>query len=105
MPACIRSLPHAERCAAMRKNRKLAFALRDIGVCIQVNANSIFGYDGAIYKRFAPYLLKEDQIDMVGSDSHNMDERVSHLKQCAVFVSRKIRLKSSADCSEKMQGM
>jgi len=83
-------IAHAERIDIVRKKKgKLIDELRDDGVYIQVNANSILGYDGTAYKWCTRSLLKNDEVDFLGSDAHNMSDRVSHLKECALFLREK----------------
>jgi protein-tyrosine phosphatase len=83
-------IAHAERINIVRKKKeKLVDDLRDEGVYIQINANSILGYDGMAYKWCTRSLLKNDAVDFLGSDAHNMSDRVSHLKECALFLKEK----------------
>lgn len=82
-------IAHVERYTVMRKDRKLIEELRANGVMIQVNADSVLGIDGFFYKWFCRGLLQRDEVDFIGSDSHDMKNRISNQKACAVFVRRK----------------
>ena len=53
--------------------------LRDMGAYIQMNADSIIGDDGFMVKRFCKKVMKEEMLDFVGSDGHDMGKRTPHL--------------------------
>lgn len=80
---------HAERYDALVQKPELIDDLHDFGCYIQVNANSIVGEDGFMMKRFCGKLLKNDQIDFIGSDAHNVKTRISRIGKCAAMIARK----------------
>lgn len=63
--------------------------VRDQGALIQVNADAVLGIDGRRAKKITKQLLKNGLVDVVASDSHNIDTRVCHLKDCYAYVSKK----------------
>ena len=68
-------IAHIERYAAYQK-KDVIRKLHEDGIKIQVNAE--FFLTKRIYKKFS-YMLKENLIDFVGSDAHNMDDRKPNL--------------------------
>ncbi len=66
------------------KKRNLDFIdeLRDMGAYIQMNADSIIGEDGFMIKRFCKKVIKEEMLDFVGSDGHDMARRTPHIGKC-----------------------
>lgn len=82
-------LAHIERYPPLAKDIGLVEELRDMGAYIQVNANAVIGKDGWGYKRFAAKLLKEDLIDFIGSDTHNLSDRACHLEKAYRMVARR----------------
>ena len=82
-------IAHAERYPAMHETPELIGELRDIGVKIQVNADSILGYDGVKLKAFCKKLIKNDWIDLIGSDVHNLKDRKTHIGECAEMIAKK----------------
>ena len=81
---------HIERYMCMHttflKNVEL---LRELGVMIQVNANAVIGLDGGKIKRFVKKLLKNQYVDFIGSDSHDMKERINNMGKCAEYLYKK----------------
>lgn len=81
---------HVERYMCMHEmNLKNIELLREIGVLIQVNADSVLGLDGGKIKRFVKKLLKKQYVDFVGSDSHGMEDRVNNMGKCAEYLYKK----------------
>ena len=56
--------------------------LRDMGAYIQMNADSIIGEDGFTVKRFCKKVIKEEMLDFVGSDGHDLAGRAPHIGKC-----------------------
>ena len=72
--------------------------LRKLGARIQVNADAVLGFDGRAAKNFTKTLLKEDLVDFIGSDAHNLTDRPTNLGACADFVAKKY----SSDTAERI---
>ncbi len=81
-------IAHIERYPACRGNLDLIEELRNAGCLIQVNADSVCGKEGWGIKRFVKKLMKEDLVDMIGSDAHDQKKRAPHLKECAEYLDR-----------------
>ena len=47
-----------------------------MGAYIQMNADSIIGEDGFMIKRFCKKVIKEEMLDFVGSDGHDLARRM-----------------------------
>lgn len=86
---------HVERYAALHTDRKLAGDLKDLGACLQVNANSVLGLGGWKQKMFCLRALEKGFVDFIGSDAHNMKDRRPYIGECAEFVSRKFGEKTA----------
>ncbi len=82
-------LAHIERYPPLAKDIDMVDELRDMGAYIQVNADALIGKDGWGFKRFTNKLLKEDMIDFVGSDTHNLSDRACHLDRAYRHVAKK----------------
>lgn len=81
-------IAHAERYTAVRKDMDFLERLVDMGVYIQVNAQSILGKDGLGTKRFCKKAMKADLIHFVASDCHNMGRRKPLLGSCAAYIEK-----------------
>jgi len=68
-------LAHFERYAYYHGSTEMAKKLRDRGVWIQLNLNSLAGHYGPEVKKQGMRLVKEKLVDVVGSDCH----RIEHL--------------------------
>lgn len=64
-------LAHPERYAYYYDDLDFFFALRDMGVLLQINYPSLFGTYGTKAKKMAKKLLKANLISFVGSDIHS----------------------------------
>lgn len=79
---------HIERYRCMEKLEYVEF-LREIGAMIQVNADAIIGKDGFRAKGYTKKLLKNRLVDFVGSDSHGIKQRNSHMGKCQEYLYKK----------------
>ena len=81
-------IAHAERILSMRNADRIC-DIRAMGARVQLNADSIIGREGWGVKRFCARLLKEGLVDFIGSDAHNMKDRVPHIGACALYLKKK----------------
>lgn len=72
-------IAHAERYPALTEDIENFYDLKDKGALIQINADSISGEDGRKMKKFCKKLMKANLIDFVGSDGHNLTDRVPNM--------------------------
>lgn len=95
--ACLRTLiaagyrpiiAHVERCSALFGKPDRIEELINLGAYIQVNAGTFTGECGFQAKRFVHKLVKQDLIDFVGSDAHNITDRRPHMKKCAEYLEK-----------------
>lgn len=84
-------LAHVERFACMLKDMEHVRYLRKLGCEIQANAGSITGAAGWKVKRYLDRLLKEELVDYLGTDAHNMMRRKPEMQKCAELLYRKYR--------------
>lgn len=65
-------LAHPERYSYLMNNKNLVFELKDMDVLFQVNLISLIGFYSKEIKKFSEWLLKNNTIDLIGSDCHNL---------------------------------
>lgn len=66
-------LAHPERYAEyLARDFETLESLKDRGILFQMNVLSLDGYYGSHVLKFAKYLVKNDYIDILGSDLHNI---------------------------------
>lgn len=82
-------IAHIERYLCIAKDKKKANELHDMGIRIQVNADSIVGDNGFGIKGFTKYLLKNELIDYVGTDSHSHERRAPRMTKCVNLLYKK----------------
>ncbi|MFI3213165.1 MAG: CpsB/CapC family capsule biosynthesis tyrosine phosphatase [Eubacteriales bacterium] len=81
-------LAHAERypCLFHKKERMQEIKERD--VLIQVNAGSVLGKFGRKEKIYTKYMLKNQLVDYVATDAHDLRKRKIMLKKCEKYISK-----------------
>ena len=84
-------LAHVERYQCLVKDIEKVRYLKDMGCEIQVNAGSISGNNGFGMKRFTHKLLKEELVDYLGTDAHDMEKRKPLMKKCVHLITKKCR--------------
>ena len=82
-------IAHAERIRCIEKNIEHARTLKRMGCDIQVNAASAIGEVGFGCKRLVHRFLREQLVDYIGTDAHNVDKRSPAMKKCAEMLYRK----------------
>lgn len=83
-------IAHVERYADMAKHIKYVDDLLNMGVYVQVNANSVMGKYGLGIKHFTRELLKRKMVHFVASDAHDNSSRAPHLLDCRDYVEKKL---------------
>lgn len=83
-------LAHVERYADIAKHITYVDELLDIGVYIQVNANSVMGKYGLGIRHFTRELLKKHMVHFVATDAHDSGSRAPHLIDCRDYVEGKL---------------
>lgn len=82
-------IAHVERYPAFVEQPKNIEDAIDLGAKIQVNADALLGEDGYRIKHFCKRLMKNEEVDFIASDAHDMKNRPSRLKECAEYVEKK----------------
>jgi len=82
-------IAHIERYDCMVRNKAYVNELYDMGVKIQVNADSLMGKYGFKIKMFARGLLKNEMIDYLGTDAHSAGSRSPRMGECRDFIYKK----------------
>lgn len=80
-------LAHVERYRYITHDHETLETLRACGCMVQVNAESFLA--PPLKRWFVFELLKNDRIDFLGSDCHNMTTRPPNLKQAVDFIVKK----------------
>lgn len=93
-------LAHVERYQTMEKPQHVE-ELAQMGVHIQANVNSILGGSGWKTKRYLKRLLKQELIDMLGSDAHDMQNRAPGMEKCMKYLNKRL---DSAYCEQLFGG-
>jgi protein-tyrosine phosphatase len=82
-------IAHIERYICVLEDWKLAWELRNMGAVIQVNAGSVTGGSGSKVKKFIKRLMKEELVDVVGTDAHSSGRRAPRMRECAQYICKK----------------
>lgn len=83
-------LAHVERYMNLcKKPYEQIRQLRDMGVLVQVNANSIEGKMGPLARKITGELLKKQWVDFVATDAHSDRERSHAIEECLDLLYRK----------------
>ena len=82
-------LAHVERYNCIVKEAELAEQLWEMGIHLQVNAESITGESGREIKKFVKYLMDQELVFCVGTDAHSPRHRAPRMKKAAAYVKKK----------------
>lgn len=82
-------LAHIERYLCMLEDTDRARYLAEMGVKIQVNADSITGECGRKVKKYVRQLMEQDLVFCTGTDAHRPAIRPPHMKKAAEYVARR----------------
>ena len=64
--------------------------IKDAGGYLQVNTNAVLGLDQKIKKGLVPKMLKHGLVDIISTDSHNLDHKKPNMKDCYTFLSKQL---------------
>ena len=81
-------IAHAERYRAIRRDPGLLQTLADMGVYIQMNAASIIGKEGLLWKWFCKKAMERGLLHFIGSDAHDTGQRRPDLEKCAQYLEK-----------------
>jgi protein-tyrosine phosphatase len=82
-------LAHAERYECLIKEHKHCVVLHEMGVQIQLNADSVTGTNGGTLKRLTHRLLHEGVVDYIATDAHSAKHRSPMLAHCQELLIKK----------------
>lgn len=74
-------IAHVERYNCLRNDKSNIEYLREMGAYLQVNAGSITGKYGRSVKKFLKEILKEQLVQLVGTDAHGSEKRTPKMKE------------------------
>lgn len=80
---------HVERYACAIDDKYLVEELKSKGAYIQVNADSVLGEQGGSVKRVVKWFLKNELVDFIASDAHDLHDRKPQLSKCYSYVAKK----------------
>lgn len=83
-------IAHIERFPAIVRDKALLQNLKQSGVLFQVNASSLIGKEGRFVKSCCAKLLKHGMIDLIGSDAHDLHDRIPRLQECSRYLAKKV---------------
>lgn len=81
-------LAHAERCMCLREGDQLARLREESMLKAQMNANTVLRARGLLGDRWVKRMLRENVIDLVASDAHNVSSRPCALGQAYTFLQK-----------------
>ncbi|SER47137.1 CpsB/CapC family capsule biosynthesis tyrosine phosphatase [Lachnobacterium bovis] len=90
-------LAHVERYEVLRKDLEKVEHVKGMGVLIQMNANTIYKPNDREHKKFMKKVLKEELIDLVATDAHDLNDRKPNLSKAANYVVKKIGMDYAQD--------
>lgn len=82
-------LAHVERYHSIREDIGRAERLTNMGIYLQVNADSITGAAGRDAGRFVRELMDKNLVFCVGTDAHDTGRRAPRMKKAAKYVSKR----------------
>lgn len=94
-------IAHIERCMCLTIDSDRVKMLKDLGALLQVNADSVLGKSGITKKRFCNEVLKQELVDFIASDGHNMEHRTVHMEECIKKVEKKFGSQYTEDLFRK----
>lgn len=83
-------IAHVERYSCLTKHMTRIDELTELGVYLQMNAESVIGsiFDDKI--RWCRKLMKEHKIQFLGSDAHDLEERAPHMRETVEWMYKKL---------------
>ena len=98
-------IAHGERYPELIKELGRVEEIRRLGAKIQVTSAAVYGKHGLRLKMICRKLIKEDFVDFIGSDAHDMESRAPDLGCCAEFLEKKKGKKYARRILEENPGM
>lgn len=83
-------IAHIERYNCLRTDISNVEYLREMGAYLQVNAGSITGKYGRSVKKFLREILKEQLVQVVGTDAHDSEKRPPKMKEAYHEVAKHV---------------
>lgn len=83
-------LAHAERYDCLYRKKERIRDLKNAGIYCQVNASTFLEKWGSEYKKRAKLLLKENAVNLIGTDAHSTRSRAPKMKQAAEYITKKL---------------
>ena len=82
-------LAHIERYDCLYK-REYIKELHTLGAQMQINADSVIGKSGHLIKRFCKKIIKDNLVDFIATDGHDLNRRQPKIEKCANYLEKKM---------------
>lgn len=82
-------LAHAERYDGLNANTKDIQSFHQDGVLVQVDSQSLLGGFGAAAKRRAKAMIRQNLVDFISTDAHDMRRRPPEMSEAFLYLERK----------------
>ena len=82
-------LTHPERNPTLQENQTKLYDWLQLGVLVQVTANSVLGDMGKKAQRMALNLLEKKQVHFIATDAHNTSSRPPKMRQTYDLIARR----------------
>ena len=82
-------IAHPERYRCFQECPFFCEELRNAGAMMQINAGSVLGHSGRSEKSFCRKLLKNEWVDFIASDTHNVKDRPNYMAKCYQYITKR----------------
>lgn len=82
-------IAHPERYRCFQENPFFCEELRNAGAMMQINAGSVLGHSGRGEKSFCKKILKNEWVDFIASDTHNLKNRRNYMAKCYQYITKR----------------
>ena len=79
-------MAHIERYPGPVSEKEITGKLLSMDVLVQCNADSFSDWK---LKRFVKKLIKQGRLTVIGSDCHNLEQRISHIDDAICYITKK----------------
>lgn len=93
---------HIERYACTIGNKGFVEKIKNKGAYIQVNADSVLGENGFSVHKMVKWMLKNELVDFIASDAHDINHRRPELSKCYRYIAKKFDEEYAAYCMHDM---
>ncbi len=81
-------IAHVERYPAVQKRPTIVYEMKEQGALVQVNCESLLFKTETTANKVVKELIKNELVDLVSSDCHNLYDRLPEMKKCYLFLKK-----------------